>query len=76
MPESIGLIERAAARLRERGATQAEAAPPLPPPADTERSTGAELILDPVHLAQYGIALPFEKRSRTIEEFRLVKRNL
>jgi protein-tyrosine kinase len=76
MPESIGLIERAAALLRERGATQAAAAPPLPLPADAERGTGAELILDPVHLAQHGIALPFEKRSRTVEEFRLVKRNL
>jgi protein-tyrosine kinase len=74
MAESIGLIERAAALLRERGAPQAEAAPPTPPPA--EDVAGVELILDPVHLAQRGIALPFEKRSRIVEEFRLVKRNL
>jgi receptor protein-tyrosine kinase len=76
MPEPIGLIERAAALLRERGATQVEAPPPPPPPADADSGAGTELILDPVHLAQHGIALPFETRSRTVEEFRLVKRNL
>ena len=76
MPESIGLIERAAALLRERGATQVDAAPPPPPPADAKGAGDAELILDPLHLAQHRIALPFEKRSRTVEEFRLVKRNL
>jgi receptor protein-tyrosine kinase len=74
MPEPIGLIERAAALLRDRGTTQVEVALPPPPPPDG--GVGEELILDPVHLAQHGIALPFEKRSRTVEEFRLVKRNL
>jgi hypothetical protein len=87
MPESIGLIERAAALLRDRAATQVEPAPTLPPaepPAHAEPSAHADadgyengsLILDPLHLAQHGIALPFEKRSRTVEEFRLIKRNL
>jgi protein-tyrosine kinase len=93
MPESIGLIERAAALLRDRAATQVEAAPtlsPAEPPAQAEPVAHGEpsahgdgegyedgaLILDPLYLAQHGIALPFEKRSRTVEEFRLIKRNL
>jgi protein-tyrosine kinase len=93
MPESIGLIERAAALLRDRAATQVEAAPILSPaeppthaapPARAEPSAHGDgegyedgaLILDPLSLAQHGIALPFEKRSRTVEEFRLIKRNL
>jgi hypothetical protein len=45
MPEPIGLIERAAALLRERGATQVEAPPPPPPPADADSGAGTELIL-------------------------------
>src|SRR5207248_3844117 len=76
MPEYMGLIERAAARLRERETTQVEPPPPVQPTGDAERGTGAELILDPVHLARHGISLPFEMRSRAVEEFRLIKRNL
>jgi protein-tyrosine kinase len=75
MPESIGLIERAAALLRQRDANESD---PLRPPA-READSGAggpELILDRGRLASYGITMPSSARSRTVEEFRLVKRNL
>lgn len=112
MAESIGLIERAAALLRQR-----EAGPEPAPPASTpagfaptglpggastgpsgERAAGAVrperppdladaaaaadlgsgpgLLLDRGQLAGYGITIPSSERSRTVEEFRLVKRNL
>ena len=37
---------------------------------------GPELVLDRGRLASYGITMPSSARSRTVEEFRLVKRNL
>ena len=77
MAESIGLIERAAARLRQRDA-DANESDPLPPPsgeADAGHG-GPELVLDRGRLASYGITMPSSARSRTVEEFRLVKRNL
>ena len=75
MAESIGLIERAAALLRQLDANESA---PLPP---TAREAGAghggpELVLDRGRLASYGITVPSSARSRTVEEFRLVKRNL
>jgi len=75
MAESIGLIERAAALLRQLDANESA---PLPPPV---REAGAghggpELVLDRGRLASYGITVPSSARSRTVEEFRLVKRNL
>jgi protein-tyrosine kinase len=75
MAESIGLIERAAALLRQPDANGSD---PLPPPVG---DTGAgpddpQLILDRGRLASYGITIPSSARSRTVEEFRLVKRNL
>jgi protein-tyrosine kinase len=75
MPESIGLIERAAALLRQRDANESD---PLSPPAGEADSGagGPELILDRGRLASYGITMPSSARSRTVEEFRLVKRNL
>jgi protein-tyrosine kinase len=75
MPESIGLIERAAALLRQRDANESD---PLRPPAGEADSGagGPELILDRGRLASYGITMPSSARSRTVEEFRLVKRNL
>jgi protein-tyrosine kinase len=90
MAESIGLIERAAALLRQREAGEA-ASPPAtqatvgfaPPVPDTTPAApddayinGAELILDRGQLASFGVAIPSAERSRTAEEFRLVKRNL
>jgi protein-tyrosine kinase len=88
MPESIGLIERAAALLRQRDANESD---PLIPSAGGASAGGAdgsggggadagadgpELILDRGRLASYGITMPSSARSRTVEEFRLVKRNL
>jgi protein-tyrosine kinase len=74
MAESIGLIERAAALLRQRDASELETAP-----AAGEHNSGyggPELVLDRGRLASYGITMPSSARSRTVEEFRLVKRNL
>src|SRR5436309_3146481 len=78
MAETVGLIERAAALLRQQEAT--EPVTPIAPrkvtggPALTP--TGPELALDRGRLAGFGIAIPSAARSRTVEEFRLVKRNL
>ena len=80
MPESISLIERAAALLRDRTDKPIAPAPaPIAGPIPTPRlddPARVDLTLDPVRLARYGIALPSETRSRAVEEFRLVKRNL
>jgi len=75
MAESIGLIERAAALLRQR---EANGSDELPPPGGDAASEigGPELVLDRGRLAGYGITMPSSARSRTVEEFRLVKRNL
>jgi protein-tyrosine kinase len=75
MAESIGLIERAAALLRQRDGNGSDL--PSPTAVDGESShAGRELLLDRGRLASYGITVPSAARSRTIEEFRLVKRNL
>ena len=75
MAESIGLIERAAALLRQQDANE-----PLPSLAPTTEPAlfppGPQLTLDRGRLASFGIAIPSSARSRTVEEFRLVKRNL
>jgi exopolysaccharide/PEP-CTERM locus tyrosine autokinase len=82
MPESIGLIERAAALLRQRDPNESD---PLIPSAggadgtggaDGSGAGGPELVLDRGRLASYGITMPSSARSRTVEELRLVKRNL
>jgi protein-tyrosine kinase len=75
MAESIGLIERAAALLRQQEASEPE--PLSSPIEEADFGPGApELILDRGRLASYGITIPSSARSRTVEEFRLVKRNL
>ena len=76
MAETIGLIERAGALLRQQ-----EPGDPKPPvnnrPAESAlTSIGPELVLDRGRLASFGISIPSNARSRTVEEFRLVKRNL
>jgi len=75
MAETVGLIERAAALLRQQ-----EAAEPVTPlkPAGGPALTPAEpeFVLDRGRLAGFGIAIPSAARSRTVEEFRLIKRNL
>jgi len=75
MAQSIGLIERAAALLRQQDAFEPAALPHPVAQADA-RPAAPELILDRGRLAHYGITLPSSGRSRTVEEFRLVKRNL
>jgi receptor protein-tyrosine kinase len=75
MAESIGLIERAAALLRQQDAN--EPRPSLAPTAAPALfAPGPQLALDRGRLASFGIAIPSSARSRTVEEFRLVKRNL
>src|SRR5260370_41959603 len=78
MAETVGLIERAAALLRQQEA--AEPAVPITPRKATGASaftpTGPELVLDRGRLAGFGIAIPSAARSPTVEEFRLVQRNL
>ena len=78
MAETVGLIERAAALLRHEEA--AEPAAPIAPRKAAGGAaltpTGPQLVLDRGRLAGFGIAIPSAARSRTVEEFRLVKRNL
>lgn len=75
MAEPIGLIERAAALLRPQDPLAPTA--PLRPSAETVFSpTGPQLVLDRGRLAGFGISIPSSARSRTVEEFRLIKRNL
>jgi protein-tyrosine kinase len=75
MAESIALIERAAALLRQRDVNGSDSLPPPVREADAGHG-GPELVLDRGRLASYGITMPSSARSRTVEEFRLVKRNL
>jgi protein-tyrosine kinase len=78
MAETVGLIERAAALLRQQ--ETAEPAAPISPRKSTGgpalTPAGPELVLNRGRLAGFGIAIPSAARSRTVEEFRLVKRNL
>jgi protein-tyrosine kinase len=78
MAETVGLIERAAALLRQQEV--AEPAARITPRKATGGPaltlTSPELVLDRGRLAGFGIAIPSAARSRTVEEFRLVKRNL
>jgi protein-tyrosine kinase len=76
MPESIGLIERAAALLRQRDPNESDPLTPSAGEADASGAGGPELVLDRGRLARYGITMPSSARSRTVEELRLVKRNL
>lgn len=82
MAESIGLIERAAALLRQREA-EGVVAPIAQKTAELRSATppkaavhSPELMLDRSQLAQLGVAIPATERSLTAEEFRLIKRNL
>src|SRR5215831_16470139 len=70
-----GLIERAAALLRQQEAAE-PVTPVKPAGGPALRSAGPELVLDRGRLAGFGIAIPSAARSRIVEEFRLIKRNL
>ncbi len=86
MESRSGLIERAAALLRESG--QQNPPPPPPPgtgearPAAGTLATGpaAPLLqhveLDRTQLARAGIMMPWTATARVVEEFRIVKRNI
>jgi protein-tyrosine kinase len=83
MADTIGLIERAAALLRQREAAEGAAPAPTTSVAAEFRVPdaaadigGPELILDRGQLAGFGVAIPSAERSRTAEEFRIIKRNL
>lgn len=78
MTESVGLIERAAALLRQQEAAEpaASVTPRRATGGPALTPVGPELVLDRGRLAGFGIAIPSAARSRTVEEFRLVKRNL
>ncbi|HMD65300.1 MAG TPA: AAA family ATPase [Stellaceae bacterium] len=78
MAETIGLIERAAALLRQQEATElVQPVSPLKPTGEPARAAaGRQMVLDRGRLAGFGVAIPSAARSRTVEEFRLVKRNL
>src|SRR5580704_8780256 len=73
MSESIGLIERAASLLQREASPQAS---PSAEAADAEEGASSGLILDTRQLARHGIRMPTEGRSKSVEEFRLIKRNL
>ena len=75
MAESIGIIERAADHLRQQGAS-ASVPPSRPSGGPLATPVEPQLVLDRGRLARFGIAIPSSARSRTVEEFRLVKRNL
>jgi protein-tyrosine kinase len=72
MIESTALIERAAALLRQHEASE----PAQRSDEACVSPNGEQLVLDRGKLASFGIAIPSSARSRTVEEFRLVKRNL
>lgn len=70
-----GLIERAAALLRQQEAVE-PVTPVKPAVGPALKSVAPDLPLDRARLASFGIAIPSAARSRTVEEFRLIKRNL
>jgi receptor protein-tyrosine kinase len=70
-----GLIERAAALLRQQETVE-PVTPVKPASGPVLKSAVPELVLDRGRLASFGIAIPSAARSRTVEEFRLIKRNL
>ncbi len=82
MNSRTGLIERAAARLRDAN-DPVVPAPVAPVPSEAPvpfRATVAPLarkiVLDRVHLAQMGIMMPWASTARIVEEYRTVKRNI
>jgi protein-tyrosine kinase len=77
MDDRVGLIERAAARLRDGAPTTA-----TPAPAGSAQAPAATAplrrtaTLDRAHLAQGGIIMPWTTTARIVEEFRIIKRNI
>ncbi len=89
MESRTGLIERAAALLREGG--QEKPTVPAPPTTSDARPVSSDarlapgapvaplrqsIVLDRNHLARTGIMMPWTATARVVEEFRIVKRNI
>jgi protein-tyrosine kinase len=91
MNARIGLVERAAALLRDHGGERQRS--PLPDDSRTEpgmrdlatapRSSrvmapqlSRNFALDRRHLARIGIIMPWTTTARVVEEFRIIKRNI
>src|ERR1700726_1654778 len=78
MGDRVGRMKRAVARAGRQEAAE-PAASILPRKAiggPALTAGGPELVLDRGRLAGFGIAIPSAARSRTVAEFRLIKRNL
>ena len=82
MDGAAGLIERAAARLRE-GINQPEITPRQPvlaaklaEPSLTPEALVRNCTLDYATLARSGILAPWSGTQRVVEEFRIIKRNI
>ena len=78
MDERAGLIERAAALLHN---SNSQVAAPLTPRAPIAAAAAApplsrSIVLDRNHLAETGILMPWTATARSVEEFRIVKRNI
>ena len=82
-----GLIERAAARLRQDAAPEPEQvesppvvtkmpSPPRPTRGASDQPLKQHMTLDRPQLAQRGILMPWTTTARVVEEFRIIKRNL
>jgi protein-tyrosine kinase len=74
MTDEKGFIARALRRRQRRGGGAAVAEPAADAVTHAVPHRGAPLEID--GLARYGIPLPGVERSRAVEEFRLIKRNL
>lgn len=84
MTGPASLIERAAARLLEDTRQTPErrdagVPPAVPSPSSKPQppaSLARQLMLDRAHLMQAGIVMPWTSTARSVEEFRIVKRNI
>jgi receptor protein-tyrosine kinase len=81
MDDRAGLIERAAALLREGDSRASVPVTPGMPESPVAGSASApplsrSVVLDRDHLAQTGIIMPWTTMARVVEEFRIIKRNI
>jgi receptor protein-tyrosine kinase len=83
---SMGLIQRAAARLAGQGIPNdlmpppiADLAKPFAAPVDDaahSQRLSRQVVIDRGRLASSGIAIPSSERSKSVEEFRIIKQGL
>jgi protein-tyrosine kinase len=81
MDSRAGLIERAAALLRNSNGDESGVPAPLALGAPVAASAPVapltqSVVLDRHHLAETGIIMPWTTTARVVEEFRIVKRNI